>query len=148
MINDKIEELKKKTPCGKYFKVEDRICGEEYNLAEEFGENPHNIFLMRIWYCKDCVKRTFPYLKAKEEYEKEINDLKREIKRLTVYGESPTVTYEKEQTSKKVEELKKIIGKNALKRDWDYIKEIDEIFPPQNNIPQRDKKFAKKEVKK
>ena len=79
-------------------------------------------------------------------YEKEINDLK-EMEKIYIEISEEFLEF-KEQTSKKVEELKKIIGKNALKRDWDYIKEIDEIFPPQNNIPQRDKKFAKKEVKK
>ena len=111
MINDKIEEFKK--GCGKEFKV----------------EGSKTIWICRFFnLCSECKSKIEGYNLA----QKEINDLKREIKRLTVYGESPIVTYEKEQTSKKVEELKNI----SIPYPLDTTEEFDEGF-----------KFAMKKVR-
>jgi hypothetical protein len=71
-------DFKEKNPCGKYFKEFDRVCGEDYNLSEDFGFNQHNIFIFRTWYCPKCVKTTFGFQKAlslkKQENKKIIDD--------------------------------------------------------------------------
>ena len=153
MTNDKIEEeiLKKS------------LEGVEYNnFIITRGHIQKAISLIKAEYEKEINKNNGEWNKIVSEKQKEINDLKEEVERRKLSGKNfdeliedkaIQMTYPRafekglrffeEQTSKKVEELKKIIGKNALKRDWDYIKEIDEIFTPSEiQSPQREDERA------
>ena len=127
MTNDKIEEeILKKSLEG--IKIN--------NFMIVKGHVQTAIYLTKTEYEKEINKNNGEWNKIVSEKQKEINDLKFKLQRTAKVWYDKGFNDNQIKTSKKVEELKKIIGKNALKRDWDYIKEIDEIFTLQNQTPQ------------